>query len=195
MSKNTMGASIKVDVAALNLGQRINKKMLSVVLPRALQKAGRVVAVALRSRLPDGVKSGTRAKQTGAGGQWVDADRWQGGRWASRTNIAARFPEHMRDNVVQKLGASDTTGTLQLVGVSGRAKHVRFDFGDKAKKGVGRRHLLWSPKGKEPPVVHTPEYRRQKQDIVAEVTLLAGPRAADIVIREIRKAVDSGELK
>ncbi len=100
-----------------------------VVLPRALEKAGAVVARAIKPELPDGEKSGTRALQS--------------------ESAAKRFPTHMKDHVRRKL-VSDATGVLKVIGVSAEAKHVNFDHGDKGKS-VGRVHVLWGKALRKPP--------------------------------------------
>lgn len=180
------GATLRVNPLVLNLGERLNRKLHDTVLPRALSKVGKVAIAAIRVKLPDGDKpnaSGlpaSRTKQTGFEGKWN-----------RRTDHAARFPTKLKDNVRQKIAASDKTGLLQLVGVTSRAKHVNFDHGDKAKT-TGRRHVLWDATGRR---VMTPEFRKQTQDIAAIVKLEVTAQAQAIVVSEIKAALASGELK
>lgn len=174
---NKPGATLRVDPSVLNLGERLSRKMLEGPLPRALAKVGKIAIAAIKVELPDGDLPGpngqppSRTKQTEA--------------------MQARFPTKLKNNVRQKIAASDKTGVLQLVGVTSKAKHVNFDFGDKAKT-IGRRHVLWDATGQR---VTTPERRKQTQDIPAKVKLIVAPQAQAIVVAELKSALASGELK
>lgn len=161
------GATITFSAGIEKMGDRIQRTLTHSVLPRAMTKAAALVKRVMIPKLPDGVASGTRAKQT--------------------ERVRAQFDQHMKDNVGTKL-VSDSAGVLKIVGVTNKALQVNFDHGDKAKT-VGRHHILWGKKE------HTPAYRRQMQDIPAQVKLETEGPVRAIIAAEINTAIATGELR
>lgn len=139
-----------------------------------MRKTVPIIKAAFIRHLPDGDLSGTRAKQS--------------------KKVKAAFPTKLKDGLVSKQ-IKDPTGVLQLVGISKKRigtkpppLQVRFDHGDKGRKGVGRRHVLWGvyDTGRTKP----PLLRRQTFDVRERVRNEVQDRVIRIVIEAIKKAID-----
>ena len=142
-------------------------------LKPAMRKTVPIIVRAFLIHLPDGVASGTRALQT--------------------KKSRDRFPTHAKDKLVTKQ-MSDTFGVLQLVGVAKPkgtekgAAHIRFDHGEKARKGVGRKHVLWG-RFKETRT-QPPLFRRQMYDVRELVRRDTEAQCIEIVVNAVKKAID-----
>jgi hypothetical protein len=139
------------------LAVEIRQQLLQEAIPPAAKMIAAKAADIFRSKLPDGVASGTRAKQS--------------------AKSRARFPYHMRGTVRTK-AIQDNAGILVISGVDSKGRHVRFDFGKKAAT-VGREHILWGKGPANPPMRIQ---RKQLQDIPGQVKREIGP-IADATIR------------
>jgi hypothetical protein len=138
-----------------------------------MRKTVPIITASFKKHLPDGDLSGTRALQS--------------------PKSRARFPSKLKNSLVSKQ-VKDHAGVLQLVGIGKKttrgkkpARHVRFDHGDKGRKGVGRKHVLWgrfNEKRTQPPL-----YRRQVYDVRELVRLEVRDRCVQIVTDAVRKAI------
>jgi hypothetical protein len=155
----------------VNLADRVQRNLVTKILPQAIGKAVPVVRDSIKRHLPDGVSTGTRAKQS--------------------AKAKARFKYHMKDRVKAKM-VSDVSGHLRIVGVDEKAAHVNFDHGEKAKT-IGRVHKLWWVKDKHE-VYHDPKHRKQTQDIPRLVQAETQDQVQSIIEQHVRSAVASGGL-
>lgn len=141
-------------------------------LKPAMRKTVPILVRSFRNHLPDGRASGTRALQS--------------------AKARARFPNHMKDQLVSRQ-ISDFYGVLQMVGVSkptGKTKgaaQVRFDHGDKARKGSGRKHVLWGHF--DPTRTRPPAMRRQKYDVRERVRQETKEQVIQVVVDAVSKAI------
>ena len=138
-------SKLTVDRSALLRLEGLPKDLRDKVFPRVAVKVLQPIKASIISKLPDG-QSGerTRLKQS------------------KKTRL--RFPHNiqLKKNVGRKT-IRDATGALLIIGVNSKAAHVNFDHGDKALT-IGRTHKLWWVDG-EHEVYHTPQERKQTQDI------------------------------
>lgn len=135
-------------------------------LEPAMRKTVPIIKAAFLRHLPDGRASGTRDLQT--------------------EKSRERFPNHMKDHLGSKQ-IKDPGGVLQIVGVTNKAAHVRLDHGDKARKGEGRKHVLWGHFKADR--TQPPAYRRQMYDIRERVRDEVQSRCFFIVIDALTKAI------
>lgn len=143
-----------------------DKWLVRDALEPAMRKTVPIIKAAFRKHLPDGRASGTRDLQ-------LESSR-------------RRFPSHMKDSLGSKQ-IKDTTGVLQIVGVTGKAAHVRFDHGPKARLRDGRKHVLWGrfdASRSQPPA-----YRRQMYDVRERVMNDVKDRVFFIIIDALTKAI------
>lgn len=136
-------------------------------LEPAMRRCVPLLKFTMIKHLPDGRASGTRALQS--------------------AKARERFPFHMKDHVASKQ-VKDPTGVLQMVGLTRKAQHAHFDHGEKALKGVGRKHVLWGSydtSRTKPPLL-----RRQQYDVKALTIAEAGPRCQQIIVESITRAID-----
>jgi hypothetical protein len=148
------------------------EKVLKRKIPEeALSLAVKPIKAKLEVRVPDGWQSNdgdppSRALQTEA--------------------VRNRFPLHMKDHVGIKT-ISDDGGTLKLVGVETKVGQVNFDFGDKAMRREGRHHVFW---GKEAALPPTPRYRRNLEDIAAEVRNETAEQVGRLVTQYVKQKIE-----
>jgi hypothetical protein len=160
---------ITFNQAAIDKINELPKKIVEEIFPRVATRIVAPMKASIVAKLPDGQASGTRAKQS--------------------AKTRARFPHEvqLKNNVGRKT-IRDTTGFLLIVGVSSKARHVNFDHGEKAKKGIGRLHKLWWIDGKHE-VYATPKLRKQTQDIPLIVREEFQGTISKMLLEEIGKEV------
>lgn len=137
----------------------------------ALQKGAKVIQAHLEKRVPDG---------------WASNNGDPPSRSLQTEAVRNRFPLHMKDHVGIKT-ISDEFGVLKLVGVQTKVGQVNFDFGDKAMKGEGRHHVFWGREAALPP---TPRYRRNLEDIAAEVRGQIAAEVGRLVIQDVIEKIE-----
>jgi hypothetical protein len=149
-----------------DIEKSVPRAVIDQALPPAIHEISDLARESFRSKLPDGVASGTRALQT--------------------ATTAERFPGHMKEEVETKI-IRDGDGILAISGVTRNAGQVNFDFGEKAKT-VGRRHILWGRGPANPPMRIQ---RQELQDIPGRVRDEVEPKAANILNTAVTKAIQS----
>lgn len=137
----------------------------------ALQKGAKIIKGHLEKRVPDG---------------WASKDGDPPSRALQTETVRNRFPLHMKDHVGIKT-ISDQYGVLKLVGVQTKVGQVNFDFGDKAMKREGRHHVFWGHEAALPP---TPRYRRNNEDIAAEVRNQVAAEVGRMVLQDIKDKIE-----
>lgn len=158
-----MGTKLELSPLINSLENEFQKRLVQEAMPRVSDQIAVAAQASMIRRLPDGIASGTRAKQTKA--------------------VRAKFRYHMNKQVRIK-PLFDRTGVARLVGVETKAKQINFDMGKKAKT-VGRVHILW---GKGPAKVNPRIQRQEHTDIPAKVKAEIETYARQIAIAEILRA-------
>lgn len=153
-----------LDKLLKKIEQTVPRTVIDQAMPPAVTAISAVARESFAAKLPDGVASGTRALQSNA--------------------TAARFPNHLKDEVETKIIKSGY-GILAISGVGRGGMHVNIDFGDKAKT-IGREHILWG-KGRANPPLRI--QRQELQDIPRRVRDEVAPIAEGIINTEITKAI------
>lgn len=166
MADSFIAAMSTLDKIIADIEVNTPRVIIDKALPPALTKISTLAAETMRPMLPDGVASGTRAKQS--------------------KNTKKKFPYHMKDRVKVKL-VKDAFGMLAISGVDRKASHVHFDFGKKAKS-TGRKHILW---GRRPAKVPFRVQRQELQDIPGRVLTAIEPQREAILAAEIIKALQN----
>lgn len=146
--------------------QKVPSAIIDKAMPPAMSAISAIARQSFEAKLPDGVASGTRALQSKA--------------------TAAKFPNHMKDEVETKIIKSDY-GILAISGVGRGGIHVNIDFGDKAKT-VGREHILWGKAHANPPLR---VQRQELQDIPRRVRDEISQVAEGIIDAEVVKAIQN----
>jgi hypothetical protein len=159
-----MSSKLELNSLLVNLEARFQKAIVQEAFPKAADVIAEKAKAAMIPMLPDGIASGTRARQT--------------------DDVRKKFRYHMNRNVSIK-PLMDREGVARLVGVEKKVGQVNFDMGEKAKK-IGRLHVLWGKRLAKPPLrVQRQEY----QDIPDKIHNQMAEIAERIAIEEVTKAM------